>query len=46
MKTVDRFTFFMMEDLKGAPRNELATDLKQQDVSFHTTRAWILNLLA
>lgn len=38
-KAVDRFTFFMTEELKGTQQNELATDSKQQDVPFYTTRA-------
>lgn len=39
MKTIDRLAFFMTEELKGTLQNELATDLKQQDVPFHTARA-------
>lgn len=39
METVGRFTFFMTEELKGTLRNELATDLKQQDVPSHATHA-------
>lgn len=39
MKTVERFTYFMTAELKGTLQNGLATDLKQQDVPFHTTHA-------
>lgn len=36
----------MTEELKGTQQNDLATDLKQQDVHFHTTHAEIVNSLA
>jgi len=39
MKAVNKFTFFMTEELKGTLQNELAADLKQRDVPFHATQA-------
>ena len=39
MKAVNKFTFLVMEELKGTPQNELAADLKQRDVPFHATQA-------